>query len=95
MNIDTTDAVISKLPENILSFVHQVKTGGQIPAIPRGIPQIQSRILSEIWEHPTWYGLKMFGWDLVNPTYNSGWDPALIFRWDALSARYNSRRDPA
>ena len=80
MNIDPTDAVISKLPENILSFVHQVKTGGQIPPIPRGTPQIQSRILSEIWELPAWYGLKMFGWDLVNPTYNSDWGPALIFR---------------
>ena len=94
MNIDPTDAVIRKLPENILSFVPQVKTGGQVPPIPSGIQQIQSGILSEIWELPTWYPFQIFGRDLVNPNYSSGWDPALIFRWDALKARYSSRRDP-
>ena len=88
MNIDPTDVVNSELSKNILSFVPQVKAGGQIPPIPR-------RILSGILELPTWYPAQIFEWNPVNPTYNSEWDPALIYRWDAFSARYNSRRDPA
>ena len=88
MNIDPTDAVNSELSKNILSFVPQVKAGGQIPPIP-------SKILSRILELPTWYPAQMFEWNPVNPTYNSEWDPVLIYRWDAFSARYHSRRDPA
>lgn len=88
MNIDPTDAVNSELSKKFLSFVPQVKAGGQIPPIP-------SRILSRILELPTWYPAQMFEWNPVNPTNNSEWDPVLIYRWDAFSARYNSRRDPA
>ena len=91
MNIDTTDAVNSKLSENILSFAPQVKPGGQDPPMLSWIPPIQSGILSGILELPTWYPTEIFGWDPVNPTYNSGWDPALIFMWDAVNASYNSR----
>ena len=53
MNIDTTDAVNSKLSENILSFAPQVKPGGQDPPILSWIPPIQSGILSGILELPT------------------------------------------
>ena len=88
MNIDPTDVVNSELSKKILSFVPQVKAGGQILPIP-------SRILSGILELPTWYPAQIFEWNSENPTYNSEWDPALIYRWDAFSARYNSRRDPA
>ena len=61
MNIDTTDAVNSKLSENILSFAPQVKPGGQDPPILSWIPPIQSGILSGILELPTWFPTEIFG----------------------------------
>ena len=70
----------------VKKFHNFAEAGGQIPPIPSGIPPVQSGIQREILELPTWYPTKIFGWDPVNPIYNSGWDTTLIFRWDAVCA---------